>query len=774
MENKIKILILEDVYTDLELILLELKNAKIRFNHLHVENEEDFRKALVEYNPDLILSDYMLPQFTGMKALLIVKEISPNLPFIIVTGSMNEEIAVDCMKAGASDYIIKENLKRLGVAIIGSFKKQESAEAKIKAENDLYESEEFTKRIIDSSGDSIKVLDLKGNLLSMSEGGQTLLEIDDINQYLNKSWVDFWKGDDNKAAINAIANAKKGESALFSGFRPTEKGTPKWWEIIVSPIKNAQGKIYHLLAVSREITERKRAEEKIREQNEFLGNIIESLSHPFYVIDAHDYTIIMSNSASGINSDLKKAKCHSLDHHSDKPCQDTEHPCPLEMVKKSKKPVMVEHIHFDKNGKKINIEVHGHPILDNKGNVYQMIEYCFDITRRKQAENKTKEALIKAEENEKLKSAFLANMSHEIRTPMNAIIGFSNLLADAESEEKRNEFVNIINSNGEHLLGILTNIIDISKIEAGIIKIENEDCNINRIFDEVLGVYLIKDKLINKEIEISLIKGLDDNNANIIIDKIRINQILINLMENAYKFTSRGKIELGYSLIQDEDNNDFLEFFVRDSGVGIENSKQKMIFERFSQEDSSTTRLVEGTGIGLTITRAIVNVLDGDIWVESEPEKGSTFYFTIPYRKVDIGKRIIKTSPAEIINWSNKTILIAEDMNDSFNLIKIIFEKTHANIIRAVNGSEAIDICRKEKQIDLVLMDVRMPYKNGYEATEEIKKFRPDLPIIAQTAYAVTGDKKKAIGAGCDDYLTKPISPKLLIKKINVWFTEKK
>ncbi|MFC2121118.1 response regulator [Bacteroidota bacterium] len=393
----------------------------------------------------------------------------------------------------------------------------------------------------------------------------------------------------------------------------------------------------------------------------------------------------------------------------------------------------------------------------------------WEILLRKRMEQELIKSKEKAEESDRLKSAFLANMSHEIRTPMNSIMGFSQLLLNAKTEEKRNEFINIITSNGDQLLRLINDIIDISQIEAGIININNANININSILDNVYDIYNIKKKIINEEIEIILLKGLPDNKAIFKTDSERLNQILINLMDNAYKFTLKGKIELGYNLKQDKGNNDYLEFFVKDTGEGIEKSNQKKIFERFMREDSSTTRLVDGIGLGLTITKSIVNLMGGEIGIKSMPGQGSTFYFTIPNISNIVEKEKIISSPEEVVDWRSKTILVAEDIDDSYFVIAKMLEKTRAKIVRSKNGLEAIKICRKNNLIDLILMDVHMPKKDGYEATKEIKKFNPDLPIIAQTAYAISGDMNKAFEAGCDDYITKPINPKLLIKKINLW-----
>ncbi|MFC2097114.1 ATP-binding protein [Bacteroidota bacterium] len=428
---------------------------------------------------------------------------------------------------------------------------------------------------------------------------------------------------------------------------------------------------------------------------------------------------------------------------------------------------------INKKGDLIYCEWYNTPLFDDKNKVLLVASLIKDITDQKKSEKKIKEALNKATESEKLKAAFLANMSHEIRTPMNSILGFSHLLADTKSKKKRLEFIRIINSNGEHLLNIINDIIDLSKIEAGIIKTENEECNVNKIIDDVRNIYEIKEKVANNKIEIIIFKGLPDIKANILSDKKRLRQILFNLLDNAYKCTERGKIEYGYTYNQKKYNSDYLEFFVRDTGRGIHQSKQEVIFNRFMQEDVSSTRTIEGTGLGLSIVKAIVQLIGGDIWVNSIYGQGSTFCFTIPYKIRSLTKGINKSSGNKIFDWRKKTILVTEDVDDSYYVIENILANTHAKIIRATNGLEAIDICRKNKKVNIVLMDIRMPIKNGYEATEGIKKFRPDLPVIAQTAYSITGDKEKAIKAGCNDYLSKPINPKHLLEKINVWFNKK-
>ncbi len=650
--------------SDLELILRELNRAKIRFEHLHVENETGFRKALAGFNPGLILSDYQMPQFTGMEALLIVKEMDPILPFIIVTGTINEVVAVECMKAGASDYILKENLSRLGSAITSSLEKQESIIAKKKAEDALRESEEFKKRIIASSRDCIKVLDLQGNLLSMSRGGQELMEIDDTGKYLNRPWADFWKGDDHQAALATVSKAAKGETEIFSGFCPTEKGTPRWWEIIVSPIKDAQDRIYRLLAVSRDITERKQAEEKLKEKSALIE------------------------------------------------AQNREY---MEM----------------------NI--------------------------------KLQEAKERAEESDRLKSAFLANMSHEIRTPLNAIVGFSTLLAqDADSEENE-KFAELVRINSDTLLRLIDEILDLSKIEANQITLKNEECNINQLLRELFSASKIFLEKENKTgIEISLKTPDAGPDVYILTDPVRLRQVLTNILENAIKYTEDGgQIGFGYTVVKDESDpggKKALKFYVKDTGIGIPGDKIEYIFERFYKIDGNRMKLYRGAGIGLTITKNLVELLGGRIWVESEPGSGSEFYFTLPFVT---GKEIRQAGNGETLkDWKTKTVLVAEDVEASFILIRELLAGTGVQLLHAKDGHEAVDCCEKYPEVDLVLMDIKMPNMDGYEAIKRIKKLKPGLPIIAQSAYAMPREQQKALDAGADDYLTKPISQPELIKKI--------
>ena len=373
----------------------------------------------------------------------------------------------------------------------------------------------------------------------------------------------------------------------------------------------------------------------------------------------------------------------------------------------------------------------------------------------------------KAEESDHLKTAFLSNMSHEIRTPMNAILGFSNLLShpDISSIEKE-EFINLIRINGKNLLTLVEDIIDISKIDSGQLQIKNTSCNLHQVMTIVYDSFLddIKRRgLFN--LKLYLKEGVADDNIRILTDEHRLQQILINLVGNAVKFTERGFVEFGYT----QENDQFLQFYVKDTGIGLPKDKEKEIFERFSKFNSDKDRLYGGTGIGLSIAKHLVDLMGGEIWVESEPLVGTTFYFTIPYHRLSIPINAIEETPepTKVFNWEGKTFLVAEDEEDNFRYIEVALALSNASLIWARDGQEAVDVFKRVNDIDLVLMDIKMPQMDGYTATREIKNISSKVPVIAQTAYAMSEEKEKSREAGCDDYIAKPIGYDDLLATIN-------
>ncbi len=386
-----------------------------------------------------------------------------------------------------------------------------------------------------------------------------------------------------------------------------------------------------------------------------------------------------------------------------------------------------------------------------------------DISERKKMEEELKHAKEKAEESDRLKSAFLANMSHEIRTPMNGIMGFSQLLKQKSiSEEKKQHFVNIIHSSSHYLLQLINDIIDTAKIESNQITISKVDFNLNEMLLDVDGLFRESNMLKSKP-EVQLVLDAANNKPFYInTDDTRLKQIISNLLSNAIKFTDKGSVRFGYH----HDQHKTIIFYVEDTGIGIPGDKLPTIWERFNQLETGNDRLYEGTGLGLAISKGLAEMLGGKMWVESEPGMGSTFYLSLPYVPA---QKVASHEQGQMMTmryedcWQGKRILIAEDQESIYLYLTEILKPTKAQIIWVKDGKKAIDVVESQKQIDAILMDIKMPEIDGYEATRIIKQTNPELPVIAQTAFALQDEKHKYKKAGFDEYITKPINPDKLL-----------
>ncbi len=523
-----------------------------------------------------------------------------------------------------------------------------------------------------------------------------------------------------------------------------------------------------------DITERKAAEALLRESEEKFRNL--AILTPFAIMIYQDDYWVYTNPAGEKISGYSAQELYQMHYW------DIVAPEYLMLIKErglkrqegEPVPTGYEFKILDKDGTERWVLLNGSRI-EYHGKPAGLISIA-DMTSHKKIEQDLIVAKEKAEESDRLKSAFLANMSHEIRTPMNGILGFSELLKmPGLAGEKQQEYIGIIKKSGDRMLNIINDIVDISKIESGQMQVSLSEMNINEQNNELFAFF--KPEAESKGIELRRRSGLPYYEGFINSDKEKVFAILTNLVKNAIKYTDKGTIEFGYNLVAagqhaapllptlaaplpTPSSVPLLGFYVKDTGIGVPANRQKAIFDRFIQADIADTRAFQGAGLGLSIAKAYTEMLGGNIWLESEEGKGSTFYFTIPYHPV------LNINPVDNISVSTEStigqpkklkVLIVEDDETSVLLLMLILKKFSRETLVARTGVDAIENCRLNQDIDLVMMDIKMPVLDGYEAARQIREFNKDVVIIAQTAYGLSGDADKAIDAGCNDYIAKPL-----------------
>lgn len=790
LKKKLNIIILEDVQADAELAIRELKKFIRDFEVIVTDNKERFEKNLISFKPDIIISDFLMPDFDGLTAFQIMKKIAPDTPFIIFTGSVGEDKAVACLKTGVDDYVLKEHIQRLGPSVISAITRKKSEITHRKFQEELRANEELNRSITESTTEAIILMDFDGVIITWNHSSERMFGFTSekiIGSSILKIIPDLFTLEREK---NIEENNQK-RSITDNTFETTGiNNNNEEIHIEISLSKwSKDGKMF-ITAVLRDISERKNAEktQSIIFNIAYQANLNISLTDLFKfirnelskIIDTTNFYIALYN---------KEDDTLSLPYISDTE-QDANHiPAGKSLTKyviDTKRSLMVNEYEVDKMVEQDIIEYMGvnskiwlgaplmisneaigviavqsysdentYTIADLKMLEFVSSQISLTINRKKKEEGLTI-ALEKAQESDKLKTAFLQNISHEIRTPMNGILGFTSLLSDPDlSKQEIQSYIDIINISGKRMLNTLNDLMEISRLDTGLINVNNKNININNELKELFNFYHEESE--KKGLELEMYTDLSDDVAIIKIDKLKILSVLRNLIRNSLKYTQTGSIRFGYKL---ESNN--IKFFVIDTGIGIAREKQTSIFERFVQADIEEIKVQEGTGLGLSISKAYIELMGGKIWLDSEINNGSSFFFTIPFQS---DNSLVINRKKE--NKDKKlTVLIAEDEEVTDNLLTIILGDYCSMIFHAKNGEEALDIAKNNSDIDVILMDMKMPKMNGYTATEKIREFNKDVIIIAQTAYALSGDREKAIVAGCNDYITKPINNDLLIEKI--------
>ncbi len=585
----------------------------------------------------------------------------------------------------------------------------------------------------------------------------------------------------------------------------TKQGKLYWENVTITPIKNDAGEIVNYLAIKEDITERLKKEEELKEKyreiklnNEYLEGLLKMSRYAINSTQdlfntALSEAIRLTGSKIGFimryDEETQTLKLNSWSEKVLNACRVGGANTTFDLEKsglwsdpvRQQKPLIINNYNDENVVKKgvppghIPIERYmGVPVFsDNKvvaiaavankpanyddtdvRQITLLMDYVWKISDKIMLIDNLRKAKEKAEESDRLKSEFLASLSHEIRTPLNAIVGFSTILSEESNDPKHKYYSDIINKQNELLLQIINDVLEYSKIEAGVLDVQSKPVILNDIVENIYNVYKqkIPDNidLIPVKLEDSCVVNSDEN---------RLMQIFNNLVSNAIKFTKEGKISFGFRL------NDSSEIvgFVEDTGIGIPYERQDMIFERFIKLNNFS----QGIGLGLAIVKSVLELMKGQIWFESEPQKGSIFYFKLPFAVLDKGKpgkQTVRQNHLPENSFTEPTILIVEDEESNYLYLKELLSDFPFNIIHVDNGKDAVKVCEKKAGISMVLMDIKIPKLNGYEATRRIKRILPELPVIAQTAYASNTDKNKVFAAGCDDYISKPINRANLYK----------
>jgi PAS domain S-box-containing protein len=887
MENKsLRILFAEDLLADVEMAIREIRKGGINFIYRVTDTENEFRKELLAFNPDIVISDYTMPTFDGMQALRITRSGERFIPFIILTGSTNEEIAVACLKSGADDYVIKEQIKRLSFAVLDAIEKEKAKSEKRRIQEKLRESEEMYRSLIENSSDAVYLIkDRKFEMVNNEFERMFGYSFEEVShpefsfmQLVAPESRYIIEERHNRIDIGGKAANKYQFTALTKNGKKLEvEASVSYTDIKHKDIK--QG-------IIRDITTQKRVENQLRESESKFRNLFQNHTAVKLIINPENGCILEANNAAADFYGWTVEKLQKMKISDINILPDIEIQKEIEKVRNSQN-VYFEFRHLKADGSIVDVEaftskvsfngsevlhtiIHDvsarkkteqrlhllnhaveqnpvsivitnpegiieyanpgftamtgysmeevkdttlrilksgfqteefyrnfwdtinagkdwsgefknkkkdgavywqetaiSPILNEDGIITHFVAVMEDITEKKRMIQDLVRAKEKAEESDRLKSAFLANMSHEIRTPMNGIIGFTDLLREQKlNGAEKSKYINIIKKSGERMLNTINDLIEISKIESGSTELEFSEININHQMDFFHHFFMPEAN--RKGLQLYCHKSLPSTHSLIETDNEKLNTIFSNLIKNAIKYTVRGQIDIGYTI-----TGNTIEFYVKDTGIGIEEKRHHIIFDRFVQADMSLSKPYEGAGLGLSIAKAYVGMLGGKIWLKSTPGKGSQFFFTIPCKlKLLFSEEKLhaprKNNDKDVL--SDLTVLVAGDDDIGKLYLSELLNGKCKKIIFASNGIEALELFKSTPEIDVVLMDIKMPGMNGYETSQKMKEINRKVFIIAQTAHALSGDKERALASGCDYYLSKPFSKSQLLEVVSKYY----
>jgi PAS domain S-box-containing protein len=645
------------------------------------------------------------------------------------------------------------NIDNENIGVLGLIR---DVSEKVKREDELRK----LSRAVEQSPASILITDTDGNIEYVN------LKLCEITGYSKNELIGenpriFSSGEKSGEEYKSLWDSISEGNDWKSEFHNKKKNGELYWEsAIISPIKNSQGKIIHYLGIKEDITGKKESDQKLIESEKRYREMFFHSPVPMWIYEVESLKFVDVNEAAIMNYGYSRDEFLAMTVKNIRPPEDI--PLLLDLLSENNTVNIRSSMwrHLRKDGSLFPVEVRSHSI-PGENDIATRLVMAIDMTERQKAEEIMKIAREKAEASDKLKTSFLNNISHEVRTPLNGILGFAEIMSQTDlSENEKKDSLSMLFESSDRLLNTITNYMDISLLTSGNMSVHKKDFIPGQILRKTFDNY--NALCLNKKLDLSLKIPEQAENLTINSDAEIFQKIISHLLNNAIKFTESGSIHYGYSA-----NEGNLEVFVKDTGIGIGNRFMTNIFDRFVKEDQDQTRLTEGSGLGLAIVKGMVDIIGGKIWVESELGEGSSFIFTIPLLK-KMEKAAGNTH--DIVHKkliSGASILVAEDDETNyFFLYALLSRETGAKVLHASNGREAIDLFKANPDIILILMDIKMPVIDGLEATRQIKLIKQDVPVIAITAYAMSGDEERVIAAGCDSYLSKPISKKSLLDKM--------
>jgi len=642
----------------------------------------------------------------------------------------------------------------------------EDITVRIQEKETLQQSEEFKNLVLESSSDCIKVLDLDARLLYMNTGGMCLLEIDDLTPYLNSEWLYFWPGEHQQTAEAAFAAAKSGEVGKFQGFCPTVKGKPKWWDVVVTPMRNGAGQVVQVLSTSRDVTERKRTEEELRQKNAILDVINESAPTPIFVKDRQG-RIIYANPAT--LAALSKTAAEVIGRY------DSDlYPSPEDAAKvmENDQRIMasgqMEVVEESTDGIHIFLGMKA-PYYNEAGEVIGLIGISNDITDRVQLERdrerilqQKQAALAESERVNRIKDEFLAVLSHELRSPLNPILGWTKLLQTRKLDAAKTiTALETIERNAKAQCQLIDDLLDMARVLRGKLTLNAAPVNLLKVIesaiDTVQTAAIVKSIQINPALlDIGQVSG----------DDVRLQQIVWNLLTNAIKFTpSGGRIDIRLEQIDNQ-----AQITITDTGKGISPDFLPHIFESFRQEDASVTRNHGGLGLGMAIVYQLVEAHGGTVTADSPGEgKGAAFTVRLPLLNASLKKNQPSPSREQNLDLTSICVLVIDDEPDSRELLAMMLAQAGAEVMSVASAAEFLTAL-ESFQPNVVVSDIGMPEVDGYTLLRQVRSLSPEqggrVPAIALTAYAGEIDRQKAIAAGFQKHIPKPIEPDQLVVAI--------